>query len=187
MCQTQIPRRDLVLVVRARGNTANLAGLVERLAASIDSSIRPYAAMPYQDYIGAAFTVPRIAATMLSVLGLLALLLAVLGIYAVIATNVNERTREFGVRAALGAQPSDLVRLVLRRGVSLTLIGLVIGAVAGLAASRLLAGLLIGIGPGDLLTWSAVPLVLLGATGLACWLPARRAARVDPMIALRQE
>jgi len=187
MCQTQILRRDLVLVVRARGNTANLAGLVERLAASIDSSIRPYAAMPFQDYIGAAFTVPRIAATMLSVLGLLALLLAVLGIYAVIATGVNERTREFGVRIALGAQRADILRLVLRHGVSLTLVGLAIGAVAGLAASRALASLLIGVGPGDLLTWFAVPLLLLGSTGLACWLPARRAAKIDPMVALRNE
>lgn len=186
-CQTQIPDRDLVLIVRARGDTANLAGLVERLAATIDSSLRPFAALPFQDYLGAAFTVPRIAATMRSVLGLLALRLAVLGIYAVIATSVNERTREFGVRVALGAQRSDLIRLVLRYGVSLTLVGLVLGAVAGLAASRALASLLIGIGPGDLLTWSAVPLLLLGATGLACWRPVRRAAKVDPMVALRHE
>jgi len=121
------------------------------------------------------------------VLGLLALLLAVLGTYAVIATSVNERTREFGVRIALGAQRADIFRLVLRHGVSLTLVGLVIGAVAGLAASRALASLLIGVGPGDLLTWFAVPLLLLGSAGLACWLPARRAAKIDPMVALRCE
>jgi predicted permease len=187
MCQTQIPNRDFSLVLRGRGDIANLAGLVERLAVSIDSNMRPFAAMPFQDYIGAAFTVPRLAATMLSVLGMLALLLAVLGIYAVIATSVNERTREFGVRIALGAQQADILRLVLRHGVSLTLVGLGIGAIAGLAASRALASLLIGVGPGDLLTWFAVPLLLMGSTALACWLPARRAAKVDPMLVLRQQ
>lgn len=187
MCQKQIPLRDFTLIVRAGGDTAGLAGMLERLATTIDPALRPFAAMPYEDYIGAAFTVPRLAAAMLSCLGLLALLLAVLGIYAVIATNVNERVREMGLRIALGAQPTDIIGLVLRRGVSLTLVGLALGAVAGIAASRLLAGLLVGVGPGDLLTWLAVPLLLLISTALACWLPARRAARVDPMIALRCE
>ena len=187
LCQTQNPQRDFVLVVRARGDTAGLAGMLERLAATIDPTLRPFAALPFEDYIGAAFTVPRLAAAMLSCLGLLALLLAVLGIYAVIATNVNERTRELGLRIALGAQRTDIIGLVLRRGVSLTLAGLAIGAVGGIAASRVLAGLLVGVGPGDLLTWLAVPLLLLTSTALACWWPARRASKVDPMVALRCE
>jgi len=105
----------------------------------------------------------------------------------VIAAGVNERTREIGVRVALGAQRADILRLVVRHGVALTLLGLGIGAVAGLVASRALASLLIGVGPGDLLTWCAGPLLLLGSTALASWLPARRAARIDPMVALRYE
>ena len=187
MCQQQIPDRDLTLILRTRGDPGALAGDIERLAATIDAGARPFAAMPFQDYIGAAFTVPRIAATMLSSLGLFALLLAALGTYAVIAAGVNERTREIGVRVALGAQRADILRLVVRHGVALTLLGLGIGAVAGLVASRALASLLIGVGPGDLLTWCAGPLLLLGSTALASWLPARRAARIDPMVALRYE
>ncbi|MBN1507542.1 MAG: ABC transporter permease [Sedimentisphaerales bacterium] len=187
MCQQQILDRDLTLILRTRGDPAAVAGEIERLAATIDATARPFAAMSLQDYIGAAFTVPRIAATMLSLLGVLALLLAAMGTYAVIATGVNERTREIGVRIALGAQGADILRLVLRHGVLLTLLGIGIGAAAGLAASRMLAGLLVGIGPRDLLTWCAGPLLLLGATALASWLPARRAMKIDPTVALRYE
>jgi len=187
LCQTQIPDRDLTLILRTRGDVTALAGVVDRLAAAIDPAVRPFAAMAYQDYIGAAFTVPRIAATLLSALGLLALLLATLGTYAVLANSVNDRARELGVRLALGAQRTDIIHLVLRHGLSLALLGLGIGAVAGVAASRALARLLIGIGPGDLLTWFTVPLLLLGCAGLACLLPALRASRLDPIQTLRAE
>ncbi len=183
----QTDARDLGLAVRTTGNPRQIAGEIERLAVSIDPNASPHAAMTYEDYVAAAFTLPRVAATLLSVLGGLALLLAVMGIYAVISHGASQRTREFGVRLALGAQPAAMMRLILRQGLGLALAGLGLGVVAGIGASRALAGLLVGVTAADTVTWILVPVVLLGAAFAACWLPARRAARIDLMKALRDE
>jgi len=131
--------------------------------------------------------VPRMAASLLTVLGALALGLAVLGIYAVVSQQVAQRTREMAIRMALGARPAEVFRTVLRSGFVLAVIGLLIGGLAGAGLSRGLGSMLIGIGPGDWLTWSGMTLVLLLTVLVACWLPARRAAKVDPMEALRNE
>ena len=183
----QFLARNLTLAVRTAGSPRQLALPIEKLAVSLDPRGRPHAAMPFEDYIGAAFTIPRVAATLLTVLGVLALFLAVLGIYAVIFQSVGQRTRELGVRLALGAQPRDIRWLILRQGLVLAGLGLSLGAVAGLAVARLLASLLVGTSSADLVTWLLVPSLLFGAALAACWLPACRAARVDPMVALRQE
>jgi predicted permease len=183
----QVDSRDLGLVVRTSGDPRHLANGIRRLAASIDPDVTPHAAMTYEEYVAAAFTVPRVAATLLSALGLLALLLAVLGIYAVISQNVNQRTREFGVRLALGARRSDVQKLVLMQGIKLAVVGMLLGALAGFGASRTLENLLVGVSAWDLATWILVPVLLFAAAFVACWLPAHRAARVDPMTALRYE
>jgi putative ABC transport system permease protein len=119
--------------------------------------------------------------------GVAALLLAALGIYGVIAYAVSQRRRELGIRIALGAKPGEVVRLVLSDGLRLTLAGVAIGVAGALATSRLLAGLLVGIGSNDPITFAAIVLLLVLVALAACWVPARRAAAVDPLTALRAE
>ena len=129
----------------------------------------------------------RLAATLLTLFGLLALSLAAVGIYGVLSYAVTERTREMGIRLALGARPRDLIKLVVRQGLTLTLIGLVIGVGASFALTRLIAKLLYGVSATDPLTFVVIPLLLTVVALLACWIPARRATRVDPLAALRYE
>ncbi|HRI16048.1 MAG TPA: ABC transporter permease, partial [Verrucomicrobiota bacterium] len=187
LCTQQFGTRDLSLAVRTSGDPGRLARAVEQLGVSLNPYGRPHAAMTFDEFIGAAFTIPRVAATLLALLGALALLLAMLGIYAVISQGVGQRIRELGVRLALGAQPRDLRGLILGQGLRLAAIGVVLGALAAVGVSRLLSSLLVGISAADLVTWLLVPLLLLIAAIAACWLPARRASRVDPMVALRSE
>jgi ABC-type antimicrobial peptide transport system permease subunit len=129
----------------------------------------------------------RVAASVLTVLGATALLLAVVGIYGVMAFVVNQRTREIGIRMALGAAKSDVLRLVLGQGARLAVIGVAAGLACALAATRLLSSVLVGVSAVEPLTFGAASLLLAGVALLACYLPALRAARVDPMAALRNE
>jgi putative ABC transport system permease protein len=126
-------------------------------------------------------------AVMLSVLGMIALVLASIGVYGVMAYSVSERTHEIGVRLALGAQRRDVMRLVLTRGVMLTSIGLLIGLPLSIALAQLVAGIIFGVSAGDLTTFVGVTLLLCAITMLACYIPARRAMSVDPIVALRYE
>jgi putative ABC transport system permease protein len=129
----------------------------------------------------------RLAALLLTLFGLLALLLAAVGIYGVLSYAVTERTCEIGIRVALGAQPRSLLKLMVGQGMRLVLIGLVIGVSAAFALTRLIEKLLFGVSATDPLTCVLIPSLLAGVALLACWVPARRAAPVDPLIALRQE
>jgi ABC-type antimicrobial peptide transport system permease subunit len=117
----------------------------------------------------------------------LALILAVVGLYGLISHMVLQHTREIGIRVALGAQRSDIMRLVLGQGIRATLAGVTIGVIAGLALTRLLSSLLYGVKPGDWLTFLSVALLLLAVAIAACSIPARRATRVEPIVALRYE
>ena len=116
-----------------------------------------------------------------------AMLLAAIGVYGVVATSVSQRRRELGVRLALGAEPRDIVRLVLREGAAMALAGLALGALATLLLARLLGGVLYGVSPLDPATLAAAAVLLPAAALVACWLPARRAAAASPMAALRTE
>ena len=124
---------------------------------------------------------------MLSLAGSMALLLGAIGLYGVIAYSVSQRTHEIGIRVALGGQREDILRLILRHGTRLALIGVTIGIAAALGLSRFLSSLLYGVKPTDPLTFVAVVVLLAMVSGAACYIPARRATRVDPMVALRYE
>ena len=124
---------------------------------------------------------------MLGIFAGIAISLAVVGIYGVMSYFVSERTHEIGIRIALGALPSDVVSLVGKLGLKLTLIGVVIGVGLAIGLTRLIAGFLVGVKPTDPVTYAVVAMVLVGVASLACYIPARRASRVDPMVALRYE
>jgi ABC-type antimicrobial peptide transport system permease subunit len=187
VCEPQIADRSLATIIRTTGEPAAIARAVEKTALAIDPLLKPVAGLTLEQYTAGAFTIPRMAATLVAGLGLTALVLAALGLFGVIAYSVNQRTREIGVRMALGAQPLDVLRLFVGQGVKLAGIGVLVGALGSFAAVRVLASLLVGVSASDPLTYLAV-VVLLGAVVLiASWLPARRAARLNPMQALRSE
>ncbi|MDD2763418.1 MAG: ABC transporter permease [Opitutaceae bacterium] len=182
---------DLDLCVRAaQGEAADPSALAGRLREEIhrlDPAVEIWQTLPFAAYIAAASLPQKIAASLLTFLSLVALVLAAMGVYAVMAYAVSQRTQEFGVRMALGATPGEILLLVLKRGLALAAIGMGCGLVLAVLGTRLLAGFLYGISPFDRLTFMGVPLLLGLVTVLACWLPARRATKVNPIEALRAE
>jgi ABC-type antimicrobial peptide transport system permease subunit len=138
-----------------------------------------------QQILGQGLWPARMGAALLGLFGALALILASIGIYGVLAYSVAQRTSEIGLRMALGAQPRQVLRLVLRQGMLLALIGAAVGILVALPVARLASGLLYGVSATDPITYAAITLLLMGVALLACYLPARRATRIDPLVALR--
>jgi putative ABC transport system permease protein len=139
------------------------------------------------DQVRGAFTDTRVASAVLSCAAFLALILSAMGLHGVVSYEVGRRTKEVGVRTALGARPHDVVQLLLRQGFSVVLIGVPFGGALAFATTRLLGAWLFGVGPADPLSFSVATAVLLAATVTAAYLPTRRALRVDPIVALRYE
>ncbi|HTZ20778.1 MAG TPA: ABC transporter permease [Opitutaceae bacterium] len=178
---------DLTLQVRTRGEPLAFAPEVRRVVRELDPNLPLRDVSTLTQSIAESLVVIRIPALMLSVLGPLALLLAAIGIYSVLSYSVAQRTHEIGVRLALGASPRNVVALIVRQSIAVVAPGFVVGLGAVYLASFYLSRILVKVSPGDPTVFLAVPSLLLAVAWLACWLPARRAARVDPMIALRAE
>jgi putative ABC transport system permease protein len=185
----QGPENRMALVIRTEGDPTALTGLIRAAVAELDATLPVYGvgAMAGQVDASPALSARRFPLTLITAFAAAALLLAIIGIYGVINYSVTQRTREMGVRMALGASASQLVRSVLRQGVQLAGLGILIGTLLAFSASRVLVSLLYGVSPGDPLTYLGVGLLLGLVTLAASWLPARRAARVDPLTALRAE
>lgn len=183
----QNPRGAMTLLVRSHATPAAVQAMLRRELAALEPAVALSQVQTLPGVLRTAFLPQRIAALLIGVFGLVGLLLAALGVYGALALQVAQRTREIGVRVALGARVADVVRLVLRRGATLALLGLAVGTLAAAGATRVVASLLYGVSPTDPLTFAAVALLLLAVALLASWLPARRAARVDPVIALRAD
>jgi predicted permease len=176
----------MTLHVRSSRPAAVLAD-VRSVVAQLDPRLPLVNANTLETVASQALWAPRTGAWLLGSFAVLALLLAALGLYGVLAYSVSQRTAEFGVRMALGADPASLMRLVIRQGVSVAAVGAAIGLALALVVGRAAAGLLYDVPPADPLTLTAVLVVLGSVTLLACYLPARRATRVDPVVALREE
>ena len=172
---------------RVAGNPKAFAAPIEAAVHSLNPDLPIFGVMALRKSMEFGSVFERIAGTFVGSFGLLALVLAAVGIYGVVAYTTRQRTREIGIRIALGAGRRDVLRLVLGQGVRLTLLGLAIGLAAALAVTRVLSGELLGISPTDLVTYTAVSLLLCVVSLLACYIPARRAAKVNPTVALRYE
>jgi putative ABC transport system permease protein len=178
---------EMSLVIRAAVEPASLASAVRQAAAEVDKTQPVSNLTTMEAFVSEAFARPRFNLVLLGLFGGLALLLSAAGIYGVMAYGVAQRKNEVGLRLALGAQPHDVMNLILRQGLRLISVGLVLGLVSALALTRLMKSLLFGVNATDAVTFAAVTLLLLVVALLACLIPARRATRVDPLATLRQE
>lgn len=185
--QVQVPDLDLSACVRTTGDPLGLAETLRQGIRSIDPGVEPTRLLLLGEFTRNVLLPQRMASGLLVLLGTVALLLAAMGVYAVMAHAVSQRTQEFGVRMALGARSRDVLWQVLRRGLRLALAGAVAGVVLSLTITGLLRGFLYGVSPFDAVIFATVPLVLIGMALLACYLPALRATRVNPIDALRAE
>ncbi|MCL4853572.1 MAG: FtsX-like permease family protein, partial [Bryobacteraceae bacterium] len=179
--------RSMRVVVRAEGGAAALAPVVRQLVAGIDRTQPVYEFQTLQDALSASIAPRRFNLFLLGAFAATALLLAVIGIYGVMAYSVSQRTREIGIRMALGARRGEIVGMVVRQGINLAVAGITTGILAGLALTRLMAGLLYDVNPNDPWIFALVVAALVAAALLAAGGPALKAARVDPLIALRYE
>jgi predicted permease len=187
IAQTTIWSTERTLHVRTAGEPTNLIAAIRHEVETLDKNLPIYNVRTFTELVAQSIYQERLIATLSSFFGLLALLLASLGLYGVMAYSVTRRTREIGIRLALGAQTSDVLKLVVRQGMTLALIGIGLGIAAAWALTRVLSNLLYGISATDPLTFVSLSMLLAGVALLACYLPARRATKVDLMSALRHE
>jgi putative ABC transport system permease protein len=183
----QSPARTTYLFVKTKGSPTALANAVRSEIRQLDRALPIAELRTLDEVMGKAQSRPRFLTLLLTIFSVLSLILAALGIYGVISYSVAQRTNEIGIRMALGAQSGDVLKLVGRMGVTLALAGAVVGAVGAFALTKTMSGLLFGVSTFDIGTFLAMAALLVGVAMIACYIPARRAAKVDPLIALRYE
>jgi len=183
----QDPSRAMGIVVRSTADHATLADAIRSAIWSVDSEQPVSAIQPLESIIAEEYFGYGIVAQLMGYFSVLGLFLGAIGIYGVMAFMVGQRTSEIGIRIALGAQPSQIMRLVVGRGLWLAGIGIAVGVVGALAMARLLVFMLAGVSPHDPLTFTGVALLIAGVSVAACYIPARRAMRIDPIAAVRYE
>ena len=177
----------MTLVVKTEGDPASLERAVRAAVRETDPQLPLYSVQPMSAVLASSLASRRFAMTVISAFALLALALSAVGAYGVLAYLVEQRTREIGVRVALGATRQNILRMVLATGLGLASAGIAVGLVGAALVARTVATMLFGIGALDPVSFVGIPAVLLMVAVLACYVPARRATRIDPLVALRQE
>ena len=185
--QWPFPDGLMVFVIRAANTPAAISSAAQQAIHTIDATQPISRIMPLESYVGLSVQVRKFALILIGAFATTALALSLVGIYGVTAYSVAQRTHEIGIRIALGAQRGELLGLLIRQGMLLVVCGVIAGVIASLALTRFLASMLFDVQPTDLLTFASVVLLLVAVSAAACFLPARRAMRVDPMVALRYE
>jgi macrolide transport system ATP-binding/permease protein len=180
-------RSNMILVARTPTEPQQVSKSVRAVVAALDPGIPIFDVKTLEEHVGVSLYLQRMAATLLSIFGLLALSLAAIGLYGVMAYSVSQRTRELGIRISVGAERRDIFKLILGQGLAISVVGLLAGLVAALVLTRLTAKLLYGVSATDPVTFIVIALLLLCVAMLASYFPARRATKVDPMIALRMD
>jgi putative ABC transport system permease protein len=178
---------QMYLVVRSSGNAQQIVPAIRAELASIDNTLPLARVRTMDELLDESLVQQRFRTWLISGFAALALLLSAIGIYALISYSVSQRTREIGVRVALGAQPSNVLVMVLREGLQLLVFGLLLGWIGALATTRVLRSLLYSTSVTDAVSFGATSITLIAVALLACYIPARRATKVDPMVALRYE
>jgi putative ABC transport system permease protein len=178
---------SMQILLRTTGNATDMAPALQREVSALDRGVPVHDVKTMEQRVSEDLAHPRFRAILLGSFACLALLLTAIGIYGMLSESVSHRTREIGIRMALGAEPRDVLRLVIKQGLVLMLAGAVLGVVAALAVNRFLTSMLYGVKPTDPVTLVAVLLMLVVVVVLASYFPARRATKVDPMVALRDE
>ncbi len=190
---TQVPESfmpllegNMSIAVRAQ-NSSNLLNSVRAAVGEVDKTVPVYLPQTMNQMVDDAGSLRRFDMWLIGAFAFLALLLAATGIYGVMAYSVSQRTREIGIRMALGAQQGSVVQLIMSQGAGLAVAGVALGLIGAFALTRLMASLLFGVSPRDLVTFSIVPWIVLAMILAGCYIPARRAAKLDPVAALREE
>jgi len=185
--QSQVPFNQMIVVLKTAVDPNSLITGATREVRSMDQELPVFGVKTMDEYIAGSVAAPRFNTTLLSIFAAVALVLTVIGLYGVMSYSVAQRTNEIGIRMALGAQTRDVLKLIVKQGVTLVLIGLALGLGGALALTRLLSTLLFGVGTKDPVTFVAIAALLSLVALLACYVPAWRATKVDPLVALRYE
>jgi putative ABC transport system permease protein len=185
--QAQMPMSAMTVVVRAAGDLRALQTTVRSVVQSLDNNAPVYGVRTVDELLDRSVATPRFNTLLLGLFAAVALILTTVGLYGVISCSVSENTRQIGIRVALGAQRTDVLKLIVGQGVTLTIAGVVSGLVAAYGLTPLMSSLLFGVGSTDPWTFTGVAVLLLCVAAIACYLPARRAMNVDPRVALRQD
>jgi putative ABC transport system permease protein len=172
------------VVVRTSGDPSQLAGTVRSAVQSLDPSLPAYSITPLAMVLRDSVSDRRFSMLLLVVFAGVALVMAAVGLYGVVSYTVSQRTREIGLRMAIGAQPGDVLRLVVGDGMKLALVGVVVGLLGAVALARLVESMLFEVSASDPVSYAGTAFVLLVVCAVACWVPARRAMQVDPLVAM---